>query len=109
MPSIGVDSFSNMAIGYSASSATLNPSIRYAGRLPTDPPNDLGQGEAILIAGAHQMTNTGRWGDYSGMGMDPADSLTFTHQRILLGDERRRVEYAHRKFKIAVTPELVTG
>ena len=46
MPSIAVDQNGNMAIGYSTSSATQEPSIRYAGRLAADPLNNLGQGEA---------------------------------------------------------------
>ena len=40
MPSIAVDSMGNMAIGYSVSSASIFPSIRYAGRLAGDPAND---------------------------------------------------------------------
>ena len=46
MPSINVDGSGNMAIGYTTSSTTVNPGIRYAGRLTTDPLNTLGQGEA---------------------------------------------------------------
>ena len=45
MPSLSVDKDGNMAIGYSASSSTLFPAIRYAGRLVGDPANTLGQTE----------------------------------------------------------------
>ena len=41
MPSINVDRQGNVAIGYSTSSTTLNPEIRYAGRLAGDPPNNM--------------------------------------------------------------------
>src|SRR4029453_12800743 len=41
MPGIAVDQNGNMAIGYSTSSATQEPSIRYAGRLASDPLNNL--------------------------------------------------------------------
>src|SRR5262249_46933172 len=51
MPSISADANGNVAIGYSASSAAAEPSIRYAGRLAGDPLNDLGQGEAIMTSG----------------------------------------------------------
>jgi hypothetical protein len=37
MPSIAVDENGNMAIGYSVSSASMEPSSRYSGRLPSDP------------------------------------------------------------------------
>ena len=80
MPSIAADQNGNMAIGYSTSSATQEPSIRYAGRMPTDPLNDLGQGEAVMIAGGgHQTHSSGRWGDYSMLSIDPTDSVSFWH------------------------------
>ena len=80
MPSINVDRQGNVAIGYSTSSTTLNPEIRYAGRLAGDPPNNMSQGEATLItAGGHQTSTSGRWGDYSTMFVDPTDSCTFWH------------------------------
>jgi hypothetical protein len=80
MPSINVDGQGNMAIGYSVSSSGTNPAISYAGRLTTDAPNTLGQGEALLIQGAgHQTSASGRWGDYSSTFIDPADNCTFWH------------------------------
>jgi hypothetical protein len=80
MPSIAVDEDGNMAIGYSTSSPTQEPSIRYAGRLASDPLNDLGQGEAIMTpGGGHQTHPTGRWGDYSMLTIDPADNVSFWH------------------------------
>ena len=80
MPSIAVDGLGNMAIAYSTSSSTSEPSIRYAGRLAGDPLNTLAQGEAVMQAGGgHQTTSLGRWGDYSALGIDPADNATFWH------------------------------
>ena len=80
MPSINVDRQGNVAIGYSTSSTTLNPEIRYAGRLAGDPLNNMAQGEATLItSGGHQTSTSGRWGDYSTMFVDPTDSCTFWH------------------------------
>jgi Flp pilus assembly protein TadG len=80
MPSIAVDQSGNMAIGYSTSGATQEPSIRYAGRLASDPLNDLGQGEAVMTAGGgHQTHPSGRWGDYSMTTIDPSDGITFWH------------------------------
>jgi hypothetical protein len=45
MPSVGVDRAGNMAIGYSTSSATTKPAIKYAGRLAGDPINTFSQTE----------------------------------------------------------------
>jgi hypothetical protein len=80
MPSIAVDDAGNAAIGYSVSSGTVHPGIRYAGRLAGDPPGDLGQGEATLFTGAgSQLDSFGRWGDYSMTTVDPSDGMTFWH------------------------------
>jgi hypothetical protein len=76
MPSLAVDRAGNMALGYSASTSTLFPAIRYAGRLSTDPVNTLPQTETSLIEGAGSQTSTNRWGDYSAMSLDP-DGCTF--------------------------------
>ena len=68
----------NLAIGFSASSASISPQIRYAGRLATDPLNTLAQGEATLFSGTGSQTGTGnRWGDYSALTIDPVDDCTF--------------------------------
>lgn len=78
MGSAAMDGSGNLAVAYSASSLTLPPSIYYAGRLASDPPNGLFQGEGILITGTGVQTNTGsRWGDYSALSVDPSDDCTF--------------------------------
>ena len=41
MGSAAMDQRGDMALGYSASSSTIYPQIRYAGRLATDPVNTL--------------------------------------------------------------------
>ncbi len=80
MPSIAVDQNGNTAIGYSTSSTSMFPGIRYAGRFATDPLNSLGQGEAIMTNGGGSLTGSqGRWGDYSMTTVDPADNITFWH------------------------------
>ena len=80
MSSIAVDNSGNTVIGYATSSSTAFPGIRYAGRLESDPPGNLGQGEATLFSGTGSQTDTvGRWGDYSMTVVDPADGMTFWH------------------------------
>ena len=51
MPSLAVDRRGDMAMGYSATNARLNPAIRYAGRLAGDPVNSITQTEQTLIEG----------------------------------------------------------
>ncbi len=78
MGSAAMDGQGNIAVGYSVSSLTTFPSIRYAGRLASDPPNGLFQGEGVLAVGSGvQLSTGGRWGDYSALSVDPADDCTF--------------------------------
>ena len=77
MGSIALDGAGNMALGYSVSSATLYPSIAYAGRLAGDPLNSLTQAETLLLAGGGSQSGANRWGDYSMLAVDPLDECTF--------------------------------
>ena len=77
MPSLAVDKFGNMAVGYSVSSSTMYPAIAYAGRLSTDALGTLGQTEQTLIAGTGAQTSYNRWGDYASMSVDPVNDCTF--------------------------------
>jgi hypothetical protein len=77
MGSIAGDKHGNIAMGYSVASSTLYPSIRYAGRLSTDPLGELSQGEASIVEGSGSQTVYSRWGDYSCMTMDPTDGETY--------------------------------
>lgn len=82
MPSLAIDRAGNMALGYSTSSSTTKPAIKYAGRLATDAINTFSQTEQVLIQGLGTQTgNCGtsaciRWGDYSAMTLAP-DGCTF--------------------------------
>ena len=80
MGSIAMDKVGDIALGYSVSSASMSPSIRYTGRVPTD---SLGQLESeidVLSSAsiAHgSRTNNFRWADYSSLAIDPTDDCTF--------------------------------
>src|SRR5664279_1834825 len=77
MGSIAMDKAGDIALGYSASSASVYPSIRYTGRIPTDPLGKM-EAESIVQAGSgSQLQNLSRWGDYSAMTVDPVDDCTF--------------------------------
>ncbi|HZS44205.1 MAG TPA: C25 family cysteine peptidase [Blastocatellia bacterium] len=82
LPSLDVDRAGDLAMGYSTSSSTTKPAIKYAGRLAGDPVNTFSQGEQLLIQGTGTQTGscgTGsciRWGDYSAMTLD-VDGCTF--------------------------------
>ncbi|MBV9570108.1 MAG: hypothetical protein JO056_02595 [Alphaproteobacteria bacterium] len=76
MGSISIDQAGDIALGYSASSANDYPSIRYATRTPTDPPGTLGA-ENVLKKGKGSQIESDRWGDYSGMVVDPVGGCQF--------------------------------
>ena len=78
MPSLAVNKNGDLAIGYSVSSASMYPAIRYAGRLSTDALGTLGLTEASMIEGTgSQSGGYNRWGDYASMSVDPLDDCTF--------------------------------
>ena len=78
MGSIAMDKQGNMALGYSVSSSTLHPAIRYTSRAVDDPLGTM-QAETSLIEGGGSQSgyNLSRWGDYSAMSIDPVDDCTF--------------------------------
>jgi len=77
MGSVAMDKVGNLAVGYSASSSSVFPSIRYASRVPADTLGNL-RGETVLKSGGGSQRGFGltRWGDYSSMSVDPVDDCT---------------------------------
>ena len=76
MGSVAMDHSGDLAVGFSASSPTINPQVRYATRLSTSPPSTL-DGEAHLFDGTGSQSDTSsRWGDYSCLVADPVDDTT---------------------------------
>jgi hypothetical protein len=78
MGSIAMDHVGNIAMGYSDSSSSAHPSIRFTGRLAGDPLGTMTQGETTVFTGGGSQTGgLSRWGDYTSMAVDPADDCTF--------------------------------
>ena len=77
MGSVAMDQAGDLALGYSVSSSSISPSIRFAGRVPTDPASTL-ESEVSIVSGSGSQTGSlSRWGDYSAMQVDPVDDCTF--------------------------------
>jgi methionine-rich copper-binding protein CopC len=78
MPSVAMDQAGDLAVGYSVSSSSVSPSVRFAGRVPTDPVSTL-ETEVNVISGSGSQSGNSltRWGDYSAMQVDPVDDCTF--------------------------------
>jgi hypothetical protein len=77
MGSIAMDKVGNIAMGYSQSSSSVHPSIRFTGRLAADTLGTMTQTETTIITGAGSQTSYSRWGDYTSMQVDPSDGCTF--------------------------------
>ena len=77
MASAAMDKTGDLAVGYSVSSASIYPGIRYAGRVPTDPLGTLEAETSVLAGAGSQNRSLSRWGDYSAMSVDPVDDCTF--------------------------------
>lgn len=76
-----MDKVGDMALGFSESSSTIHPAVAFTGRTPSDPLGTM-EGINIIFAGSGSQTggtvNGGnRWGDYSGMAIDPSNDCTF--------------------------------
>ncbi len=78
MGSIAQDQDGNIALGYSATSGSLFPSVRYTSRMAGDPLGTMPGGEVSCHEGTGaQIGSANRWGDYSSMSIDPTDDCTF--------------------------------
>src|SRR3989442_8498063 len=73
MGSIAMDQAGNIGLGFSASSSSIHPQIKFTGRLAGDAAGTMTQGEGSIIAGGgSQTTNLNRWGDYSMVAVVPS-------------------------------------
>src|SRR5882762_6577127 len=112
MGSIAMDKAGNIALGYSVSSSSLHPAIRYTGRVPGDPLGTM-ETETSIIEGPGSQTNfLHRWGDYSSMSVDPVDDCTFWYSSEYLpsdGSFNWRTRIASFKFPGCGGPDFSTS
>ena len=113
MASVAQDGEGNIGLMASATNSTatpliLNPTGIYTGRLASDPPSTLPQGELDALAlaippviGGVQTATSNRWGDYSSMFIDPADDCTFwaAFEYVDAPTGGLRLEYANLQFQ----------
>jgi len=77
MGSIEMDKAGDIALGYTASSSSIHPAVRYTGRVPSDPAGTMESEASIFEGPGSQTGGLSRWGDYSGISIDPSDDCTF--------------------------------
>jgi len=110
MGSIMLNGGGRIGLGYSVSSSTVYPGIRYCGQSASA--YNTGAGvmdipEDVIQTGAYSQTAYNRWGDYSLLSVDPTDDQTFwfTSQYIGTG-AARKTKIA--SFKFANNPTVTT-
>jgi len=110
MGSIMLNGHNKIALGFSISSSTLNPGIRYAGQSPGEYSNASGIldiAEDTIQNGSYSQTGANRWGDYSLMSIDPTDDETFWFTSEYIGNGGSRLSKIA-SFKFITGPTVVT-
>src|SRR5712671_5905441 len=77
MGSIAMDQAGDIGLGYSVSSSSVSPSVRFTGRVPTDPASTMEAEVNVVTGSGSESAGLTRWGDYSAMQVDPVDDCTF--------------------------------
>jgi hypothetical protein len=82
MGSIAMDKAGDIALGVSASSSALKPTVAYVGRVPSDTLGTMESPFVVIQGTGVQVGGFNRWGDYSSMQVDPADDCTFWYTQM---------------------------
>jgi len=113
MGSIRLNNFNEIGLGYSISSTSVYPGIRYTGQSATAYATGNGTldlAEQTVITGSYSQTTYNRWGDYAGMSVDPSDSKTFwfTTQYPGASSARKTRICSFQVSSAPATPDLIT-
>ena len=113
--SAAMDSAGNIAVGYTRTGANVPyyPSIYYSGRLASDPLGTMPVYDQMIWNGTTSHTSSERWGDYSGIGVDPYDGCTIWYTSEYGGSAQSYVaglkfdECGTPDFTLNVTPDVL--
>ena len=110
MGSIMLNGSGRIGLGYSISSSSLFPGIRYCGQSSSAYNSATGVldiPEEIIHTGAYSQSSYNRWGDYSNLSIDPTDDNTFWFTTEYIGSGgARKTKIA--SFKFGNSPAAVT-
>src|SRR5262245_28058919 len=109
MGSAAMDHAGNIAVGYSISSSTLRPGIRFTGRAPGDPLGTMGTEVDLTDGTGSQTGGLNRWGDYSSLSVDPVDDCTLWYTTEFLkssGSFNWSTRIANFKFSTCGNPDF---
>ena len=113
MGSIRLNGQSELGLGYSVSSSSIYPGIRYTGQSSTAYATGAGQldlAEQTVLTGTYSQTSYNRWGDYASIDVDPSDDKTFwfTTEYIGASQARKTKVFSFQVGAAAPQPDLVT-
>jgi PKD repeat protein len=97
MGGIALNGSGQIALGYSISSTTEYPGIRYCGQSETEYLNASGImdiSEDIIWTGTHSQTQYERWGDYTNMSVDPTNDYSFWFSTEYINQTQRATRIA---------------
>ena len=110
MGSIMLNATGKIGLGYSISSSTVYPGIRYCGQSSSayaSANSTLDVAEEIIQTGSYSQTDNERWGDYSLLSVDPTDNETFWYTSQYVGSGgTSKTKIA--SFKLMSTPTVIT-
>ena len=110
MGAISMNGSNKIALGYSISSSTVYPGIRYTGQSASGYASASGVldvPEETALTGTNFQTTYNRWGDYASMCVDPSDDQTFWFTTEYIGaSEARKTKII--SFKIGNNPIVAT-
>lgn len=109
MGSVMLNGSGKLGLGYSISSSSVYPGIRYTGQSAAAYAAATGTmdvAESVIQTGAQSQTAAERWGDYSLMSVDPSDDATFWFTTQYIASSQRKTKVA--SFKIGNAPLATT-
>ncbi|MBM3403681.1 MAG: hypothetical protein FJY10_02185 [Bacteroidetes bacterium] len=99
MGSVRMNGHGEIGLGYSVSSGTVYPGIRYTGQDVIE--NSKASGlmnisETTISTGSYSQTGSERWGDYTSLNVDPTDDRTFwyTNMHVLSNNATKQTVIA---------------
>ena len=105
MGSIMLNGNNELGLGYSVSSSTVYPGIRYCGQTAAE--YNAGNGvmdfaEGVIVEGTASQTGAERWGDYAQLSVDPYDDGTFWFTSEYISGGSRKTKIA--SFQVGPVP-----
>lgn len=95
MASIMLNGSNELGLGYSISSTSVYPGIRYTGQTAQEyalASGVMDVAEGVIWEGTASQTGANRWGDYSLLSVDPSDDETFWYtNQYVSGGQRTRI------------------